>query len=199
MFKLENIDLEKKVFQIEYNTVLDSYIVSNRTETFKGWTRCLFGYKNMQYKLENDWRMCYLARANNSDPAFIEWAFDLSLLATESKKVTKIEVKCESKCFENGKIDWSLYWTKDEADFNEKNKFILNGEKVNKEVLFDFKKSEESVFIFEKKDGFDLSKVKLRADLSLGKGDCAWQHTQLFRTSLDQTNASLLNVKFHFE
>lgn len=43
-----------------------------------------------------------------------------------------------------------------------------------------------------------LSKFSIKAILSGGKGDVAWQHTQLFRQRIDSTDYPFqLNIKFY--
>lgn len=39
-----------------------------------------YKYKNIQRKVENDWKMCYLARTEGSNDAFVEWKFELKSL-----------------------------------------------------------------------------------------------------------------------
>ena len=138
MFKLENSDIENNSFHIQYNIVEDKYSIPSRANNeasntrssfeIKGWKSCLYNVDNMQYKMEDDWKMCYLARSSGEN-AFIEWCFDLSALKqNSSKRITRMEIKCESKCFEDGQVEWKLYWTnKTESNkYDEKNQIVLN-------------------------------------------------------------------------
>ena len=102
-FKISINDLENNKFHIKYNTVKDVYFYSNRSNQIKElkiWKEGAFSYSNIQYKVENDWKMCYLARTNGSEKAFIEWGFDLDELKSTEKRLERIEIKCEEACFE---------------------------------------------------------------------------------------------------
>jgi peptide-N4-(N-acetyl-beta-glucosaminyl)asparagine amidase len=64
--------------KIKYNTAVDSYFRDSESNPVKGWSSLVFAYSNIQLKVENDWRMCYLARTEGSTQAFIEWYFDFT-------------------------------------------------------------------------------------------------------------------------
>ncbi len=60
------------MFQIEYNSVNDKYVTSENLE-ISGWKNGVLKSQNIQMKIENDWKMVYLARTSGSESAFIEW------------------------------------------------------------------------------------------------------------------------------
>lgn len=97
-FKIKISAIENNKFHIKYNTVKDSYTYStksNESKDLENWKEGAFSYSNIQYKVENDWKMCYLARTNGSEKAFIEWGFDLDELKSTDKRLERIEIKCE--------------------------------------------------------------------------------------------------------
>ena len=68
----------------------------------------MYKYSNILRKTELDSKICYLTRTEGSPQAFIEWQFDLELPLKKRKALKKIDLKFESKCFENGKIQLKL-------------------------------------------------------------------------------------------
>lgn len=89
-----------------------------------------------------------------------------------------LSVKCKTDCFENGKVVWSLQYNNNES-------FLL--EKQNDE--------------YNRIDltGKDVSLLKLRVDLSMGKGANAFQHTQLFRQKINDYQNYLFEIDFTFD
>lgn len=143
----------------------------------------------MQYKVEHDWKMCYLARTQGSHKAFIEWLFCFD----EKKIIDKIEIKFSTASYENGKIELSL-----QVDQNENEKLNLDKNVSTKNSSFKCSYKDE-YFVLSRNENTNLSSIKLRADLSEGKGDCSWQHTQLFRTSLNDKDLSSFHIIFYFK
>lgn len=75
MFEVTGDEL-RSGFVLRYNTANDCYV--RGSEKKSGWDAMVHKYKNIQRKVENDWKMCYLARTEGSDDAFIEWRFDIT-------------------------------------------------------------------------------------------------------------------------
>lgn len=68
----------------------------------KKWQSCAYRWQNMFLKEENDWKMVYLARAEDTDQAEIEWKFDFS----DRKLIIKdIKLKFDYKIYESGEIE----------------------------------------------------------------------------------------------
>ena len=113
-------------------------------------------------KVEHDWDMVYLSRAEGTTKASITWALDLSKTKLSVKTV---ELLVNSKTYENGRIIWQLCGA---------NQCILPmpGVTLNSEQMNGSKE------------------LKISAMLSGGKGDVAWQHTQLFRTEMSKDGGS---------
>ncbi len=181
---------ENNFFRVQYNPVKDVYSFLN--SSLAGWKNGAFSSKNIQYKQENDWKMCYLAR-NGYEPSFIEWVFDLSV---STKLLTKISLLLESKCFENGCIDWTIFWSESGEFSSNANNLILNSDNACNTPFKILKlngRYELTNFLTSK-----LVSFKIRADLSLGKAENAWQHTQLFRQSLNDSEINSMEICFYF-
>ena len=196
-FKLELSYLkENNSFQILYNPAKDVYTSPNGS--LKGWKNAVYKFNNIQYKVENDWNMCYLARTTGSLTGYVEWFFDLSELKSSDKKLLKINLLLEDSCFENGCIDWSIFWS-DSNDLDN-NELKLNGDVSNQHnVPFKINKQNNNYELNSFVGNSKLSLFKIRADLSLGTGENAWQHTQLFRQSLNDQNRNSFDVCFYFD
>lgn len=190
-------DKNKKV-QIRYNTVKDVYYVStngqigeNSNETIKGWKTAVYKYSNMRHNVEQDWKMCYLAR-NETSKAFIEWFFRM-----ESKSLAKIELKFDTDCFNSGKIKLIAEVLRDDGSAfvlplskeSETNENQVNSQFANGIYKIDFSR-------MGKEQQSELKAFKIRAELSAGDNEIA---AQLFRTSLADTEACLYDVSFYFE
>ena len=156
---------------IQYNTAKHVYHRGNGEST-NTWTSLAYAYSNVQLKIENDWKMCYLARTEGSKESFIEWAFDFG----EKLKVKEFRLKFKADCFESGEIKCSILNDKSEKTIDQI--FSLNGD-------YNIVKNLD-----------ELSKFKLRVDMSKGNGSNAFQHTQLFRQKLDDININLFEIDF---
>ena len=193
-------ELENNKFHIKYNTVKDTYTYSNKlnqAKEIKMWKEAAFSYSNIQLKVENDWKMCYLARTTGSEKAFIEWGFDLDDLKSTDKKLERIEIKCEETCYENGEVKLSLLELVDD-----------NGENV---LLEKNRSNQNSMFTVNYVNGwfkvhpqvynslYTIKSFKLRADLCKGSGNNSWQHTQLFRQSFNDTDKYQFELVFYFK
>ena len=153
---------------IQYNTATNSYYRDG--ETIKTWSSLVFAYSNIQLKVENDWRMSYLACTEGSTEAFIEWHFDFS----DAKKVKEVHLKCKTDCFESGEVKWSI--------ISDNSRKIIPINLINGDLN-----------IINAED-CELNKFKLRVELRKGNGSNAFQHTQLFRQKLDDTCSNLFQI-----
>ena len=193
-FKLEEKDVNVKVFKVEYNSVRDAY--SFLDNTINGWRAAAYRHKNIQHKVEQDWKKCYLARTKDADSAHLEWFFDLTNLAMVNKRISTIELKLVSDTFENGQVNWSVSWANKSDSFDEKNSLILNKNAImSQQAPFHVTQDNEWWKLQDLKS--DLYIIKVRADLFGGSGENSWQHTQLFRQNLSD-DAVLFAVLFHF-
>ena len=156
-----------------YNCSKDAYTRGDGTnaEVVPGWKSQLFEVKDVFRKVEQDWKKTYLCRVENSLEGTMTWKFDLS---GTHKKLRRVQVYFGCQCFENGRVLLAL----------------LNDS--GKEV--EIPPNEETTL-----DGFRGSKaVCLVATMSGGRGENAWQHSQLFRQDVE-SSALPLRVKLNFE
>ncbi|KAM4689270.1 peptide-N(4)-(N-acetyl-beta-glucosaminyl)asparagine amidase isoform 2-T2 [Discoglossus pictus] len=155
----------EKYFHLQYNVVEDSYTrVSNDNEAIDGWKNGAWKMESICRKVENDWKMVYLARNEGSSSATISWKFEC---ASVGLRVASLQVRAYSENFHSGKIKWKLRSTEAEVEVNADKTLHSYPEFLN------------------------ASEIALEAELSGGDGDSAWQHTQLFRQSLNEKENSL--------
>ncbi|XP_077347557.1 peptide-N(4)-(N-acetyl-beta-glucosaminyl)asparagine amidase [Lithobates pipiens] len=160
-----------KRFHLQYNIVDDQYTrVSNGNEVIAGWENGAWVNESLHRKVENDWKMVYLARKEGTTLAKIGWKVEC---ASAGLKVESISVRTSSQTFESGTINWKLYSAETQVDVNPDKNLRSYPEFLN------------------------ASEVVLEAELYGGEGSCAWQHTQLFRESLtDKENMMEIIVTF---
>lgn len=170
--------LVNNCYSIKFNSVKDEYTIDNCK--IKGWQSCVYLYKNIFKKVEHDWKMTYLSRKEGSNCeqiGLIEWCIDLEELKGLDWKT--IEIFMLSKVYENGSI--KMYVSS-------------QPEKINLRI----NENERNLI---KRDQFPVncSSLSITVEFSGGRGDCGWQHTQLFRANLF-TNTSLngLEISMNF-
>ncbi|XP_076986084.1 peptide-N(4)-(N-acetyl-beta-glucosaminyl)asparagine amidase isoform X2 [Tamandua tetradactyla] len=167
----ENEKISKQLY-VYYNIVKDRYVrVSNNNQTISGWENGVWKMESIFRKVETDWNMVYLARRAGSSSAYISWKFECGSVGL---KVDSISIKTSSQTFQTGTIQWKL--RSDTAQVE------LTGDK-NLHSYHDFSGATE---------------VILEAELSKGDGDVAWQHTQLFRQSLNDHEENCLEIIIKF-
>ncbi|KAG8429427.1 hypothetical protein GDO86_005688, partial [Hymenochirus boettgeri] len=154
-----------KCFHLQYNIVEDSYTrLSNNNEVITGWENGTWMVESINKKVENDWKMVYLARREGTSAAAISWKFEC---ASVGLQIESLSLRASSQTFQSGKIKWKLFSTETEVEVNPDN------------TLHPYP------------EVFNASEVELKAQLYDGDGDSAWQHTQLFRERLDCKESSL--------
>jgi hypothetical protein len=82
-FKLDTDVLNTLTYQVQYNCAKDVYMINSGQFVLKNWSALASSYSNMQRKVENDWKKCYLSRTPGSTSAFIEWTFEFSGESTD--------------------------------------------------------------------------------------------------------------------
>ncbi|XP_033068713.1 peptide-N(4)-(N-acetyl-beta-glucosaminyl)asparagine amidase isoform X3 [Trachypithecus francoisi] len=113
----------------------------------------------------------YLARKEGSSFAYISWKFECGSVGLQ---IDSISIRTTSQTFQTGTIEWKL--RSDTA------RVELTGDN-NLHSYADFSGATE---------------VILEAELSRGDGDVAWQHTQLFRQSLNDHEENCLEIIIKF-
>ncbi|KAK2498168.1 hypothetical protein MC885_021728 [Smutsia gigantea] len=155
-----------------YDIVKDRYVrVSNNSQTISGWENGVWKMESILRKVETDWNMVYLTRKEGMSCACISWKFDCGSVGL---KVHSISIKASSQTFQTGTVQWKL--RSDTAQVE------LPGDKTLRSC-HDFSGATE---------------VILEAELSRGDGAVAWQHTQLFRQSLNDHEENCLEIIIKF-
>ncbi|KAM6176445.1 peptide-N(4)-(N-acetyl-beta-glucosaminyl)asparagine amidase isoform 3-T3 [Erethizon dorsatum] len=167
----ENEKISKQLY-LCYNIVKDHYVrVSSNNQTISGWENGVWKMESIFRKVETDWNMVYLARKEGSSFAYISWKFECGSVGL---KIESISIKTSSQTFQTGTINWKLRSDTAQVD--------LTGDKNLRSY-----------------HGFSgATEVILEAELSKGDGDVAWQHTQLFRQSLNDLEENCLEIIIKF-
>ncbi|XP_021534482.1 peptide-N(4)-(N-acetyl-beta-glucosaminyl)asparagine amidase isoform X2 [Neomonachus schauinslandi] len=161
-----------KQLHLCYNVVKDSYVrVSNNNHTISGWENGVWKMESIFRKVETDWNMVYLARREGSSYAYISWKFECGSVGL---KVDSISIRTSSQTFQTGTIQWKLR--------SETAQVELSGDKT----------------LHSYHDFSGATEVILEAKLSRGDGGVAWQHTQLFRQSLNDHEENCLEIIIKF-
>ncbi|XP_031796235.1 peptide-N(4)-(N-acetyl-beta-glucosaminyl)asparagine amidase [Sarcophilus harrisii] len=161
-----------KLFHLTYNPVDDCYVrVSSNNDKISGWESGVWKMESVFRKVETDWKMVYLARKEGSSSGYISWKFECGSVGL---KIDTISIRTSSQTFASGKIEWKLH--SDSAQVE------LAGDKS----------------LHSYRDFSDATEVILEAKLSGGDGDVAWQHTQLFRQSLNDREENCLEIIIKF-
>ncbi|XP_060104783.1 peptide-N(4)-(N-acetyl-beta-glucosaminyl)asparagine amidase [Heteronotia binoei] len=161
-----------KLLHLRYNIVKDCYMrISNNNERINGWEKGVWKMESVWRKVESDWKMVYLARKEGSLSGYISWKFECGSVGL---KIESISVRTSSQTFQSGKVRWMLCSGNTEVG--------VNGDKN----------------LHSYPDISNITDVLLKAELSGGDGDIAWQHTQLFRQSLtDGEDCFEIIIKFN--
>ncbi|EAW64363.1 N-glycanase 1 [Homo sapiens] len=167
----ENEKISKQL-HLCYNIVKDRYVrVSNNNQTISGWENGVWKMESIFRKVETDWHMVYLARKEGSSFAYISWKFECGSVGL---KVDSISIRTSSQTFQTGTVEWKL--RSDTAQVE------LTGDNS----------------LHSYADFSGATEVILEAELSRGDGDVAWQHTQLFRQSLNDHEENCLEIIIKF-
>ncbi|XP_067915959.1 peptide-N(4)-(N-acetyl-beta-glucosaminyl)asparagine amidase [Heterodontus francisci] len=148
-----------KLFHLKYNVVENHYIrVSNNDEIINDWEKGVWKMDSVVRKVEQDWKMVYIARTEGSSYAKVTWKFECGSVGL---KIDNVSVRSSSQTFQTGNVRWHL-----------------NSNLVSIDLSGD-----QGTHSFPNFNG--STELILEAELSGGEGDVAWQHTQLFRQSLN--------------
>ncbi|XP_064836151.1 peptide-N(4)-(N-acetyl-beta-glucosaminyl)asparagine amidase [Oncorhynchus masou masou] len=162
-----------RVFHLRYNSTKDHYCrVSNDSEDIQGWDKTVWRKESVFRKLENDWQMVYLARTEGSSSGKISWKLDCGPVGM---KIKTVSVRACSQTFHSGTVRWGLQSGQNTTEFSGDGEMHL---------LPGFSGSSELV---------------LEAELAGGEGESSWQHSQLFRRSLNELEESSLEILVEME
>lgn len=201
LFKFELKPDSTDKLSVRYSPIKDAYVLDICIETErekKRWDSATYKHSNIGHKIEHDWKMCYLARVPGSESAFIEWFFDLN---SSRRLVDRIELKFDASCYFNGLVELRL--TAVDSNNQALAEIGLQKQTDNTSGLLtsSYLSSNGIYTINLSPNDEQFKSVKgliLRADLSRGHSDVAWQHTQLFRQSLNDVNNYPYEINFHF-
>ncbi|XP_014232261.1 peptide-N(4)-(N-acetyl-beta-glucosaminyl)asparagine amidase [Trichogramma pretiosum] len=167
-----NIPTGTKEFELTYFIAGDKYIAKDITNDKillekKGWQNGVDHTEGGIFRKEElDWKMVYLARSEKSSNGLIVWSFNVE--DSKNMCIEKIHFQATVKTFNNGKVVWKAKGINEMNNEKEYTVSIPNCENV------------------EVKDLKSAIKLSINASLYGGEGDSAWQHAQLFRTSLKE-------------
>lgn len=151
-------EIINKKFELKYSTAMDKYIHDNII--CEGWQNGVYSYSSLFRKEELDWKRVYLCREINCDRSTIEWRFDFS---SSGLIVQDIKLTYTTALFDSGQVEWKIFG---------------NDVSVNLPVIEHIQE-----IVIDKINGSNF--VTLSASLFGGSGEIAWQHSQIFRQSID--------------
>jgi len=169
-------EIVAKKFCLKYFPVKDLYQRElGDVKSFSCWSSLANENNNLDVKVEHDWRMTYLARKpeNGDSPGSLSWRLNMKDAGVQMKR---LELVINHQVFESGQIDWIV---------------CCDGacHKISPSLG-------QATPLTLELEGSDY--LELKATLSGGSGSNAWQHTQLFRSSLDETDAIGLVLTVYF-
>ncbi|XP_072034952.1 peptide-N(4)-(N-acetyl-beta-glucosaminyl)asparagine amidase-like isoform X2 [Amphiura filiformis] len=171
-YKLTSNEKAAKLFHLRYTPARNVYIrVSDDNKEMQEWDSAVHTSTNIQRKEEFDWEMVYLARQEGSPTASISWKMDFD---DSGLVIDQVTIKACSQTFQTGHIEWT----------------VCGGD----DVCVQLSGGAEA----ERVSALNGSKsINLKASLSGGQGDVAWQHTQLFRMGLNDHNTYPFEIVVH--
>lgn len=110
VFGASELNANAKQFNLRYCSATNEYerFIRKANEKIeiedvtKKWQSCAYRWQNLLRKEEQDWKMVYLARAEDTDQAEIEWKFDFS---DRNLIIKDIKLKFDYKIYESGEIE----------------------------------------------------------------------------------------------
>ncbi|XP_054462106.1 peptide-N(4)-(N-acetyl-beta-glucosaminyl)asparagine amidase [Anoplopoma fimbria] len=162
-----------RLLHVRYSATKDQYCrESNNSEVIQSWDQCVWSKESVFRKVENDWQMVYIARTEGSSVGKICWKFDFS---QAGMKIKSVSIMASSQTFHSGKVCWHLQAGQSTTEFSG------DGKMQSFQSL-----SGSSEFI-------------VVAELSGGEEETSWQHSQLFRQSLKETEDTSFEILIHLE
>ncbi|XP_035038415.2 peptide-N(4)-(N-acetyl-beta-glucosaminyl)asparagine amidase [Hippoglossus stenolepis] len=162
-----------RLLHVCYSATKDQYCrLSNSSEVVQGWDQCVWRKESVFRMLEKDWQMVYISRTEGSSTGRMSWKFDFAAVGMKMKSVS---IRTSSQTFHTGKVCWSLQSGLTTTEFC----------------------GDGNMQSFPSLSG--SSDIVVAAELSGGEGEASWQHSQLFRESLKETEESSFEILIHLE
>ncbi|XP_077363448.1 peptide-N(4)-(N-acetyl-beta-glucosaminyl)asparagine amidase isoform X2 [Festucalex cinctus] len=162
-----------KLIHVLYNATKDQYCrISNDFEIIHCWDRCVWSKESVFRKVENDWQKVYIACIEGSSKGHISWRFNFTPAKLSVKSVA---IRASSQTFNFGVVNWLLQSGMITTEFS----------------------GDGSMHSFQSVNR--SSEFTVTAQLSGGEGDASWQHAQLFRQSLKDTEESPFEILIHLQ
>ncbi|KAF5300863.1 hypothetical protein FQR65_LT09024 [Abscondita terminalis] len=158
-WNLKKSDTEVGKVTVRYSAALDRYEyigVNGVVQSKSGWQTGVYDANNIFRKEEKDWKMVYLSRTEGSLIGGVSWKFEVENV---QQVIDTVDVSIPHKTYENGQVLISVT-----SDSNVVN-MPPNTENFRTTALTGSRY------------------ITINANLTGGKGDVAWQHSQLFRQS----------------
>lgn len=115
-------------------------------------------------KVEDDWKMVYLTRSPRADRGRVKWTFET---ANSELCLEVFTLEAKSEVFQGARVSWEI-----EAIFDDDKKTVI---------------AVPDCGTFHTEEVKGAVRLNVIVTLSGGQGQVAWQHAQLFRQSLDNT------------
>ncbi|XP_077265699.1 N-glycanase Pngl [Temnothorax americanus] len=167
-----------QTFELRYNVVEDLYHVVRDNavlERKSGWLEGMNATEGGIFrKVENDWKMVYLARSPQAERGRVKWTFEI---ANSASRLETFALKATSEVFQGAKVSWEI-----EATFDDGRAVVV---------------AVPSCASFRTEEVRGAVRLNVIVTLSGGRGQEAWQHAQLFRRSLNDTEkpSMIINIQ----
>ncbi|XP_011695997.1 PREDICTED: peptide-N(4)-(N-acetyl-beta-glucosaminyl)asparagine amidase [Wasmannia auropunctata] len=167
-----------ETFELQYNIVKDQYRVTRDASTVleekSGWLEGMNATEGGIFrKAENDWKMVYLARSPQAKRGRVKWTLEV---ANSASRLEEFSLRAKSEVFQGATVSWEI-----EAVFDDRTVVIAVPDCGN----------------FRTEEVRGAVRLNVIVTLSGGQGELAWQHAQLFRQSLNDTEepSMLISVR----
>lgn len=89
------------MIRIEYNSVKDQYYRDGIAENKKdGWTDRVYSTRNIQRKVERDWKKVYLSRKQLNSNGLISWTIQFKPEQEKIYRFDRVNIQCPSTTFD---------------------------------------------------------------------------------------------------
>nr|CAI5816884.1 unnamed protein product [Callosobruchus analis] len=165
IWSIHSSDLvDSNTISIKYCCAKDKYEYSSGNKILNGlqrWSSGAFNHQSVFRKVEDDWKMAYICRKDCEEKGTLSWKLDLSNCI---RRLESLDIFFDFTTFENGMVEVTI---------------------CSENSCYSIPRGEKRMTISEIDDAKELT---ITAELTGGKGDCAWQHAQLFRQNLDSAD-----------